>query len=232
MLGNVWVDWPEDTPIEQQDGLVFSEESVIRPVMAKIAKSGTILKSLVEMPEGMNLSTTRAVRRVPEMRLVKRYPYHEGWMLQHWDPASMYGDRAWWEAQTVPNHPDLMTLGPFPERGRYEQTVAWMTVADGKLQIHGTMLAELPSLTKMEEAIQDHERKVVERFQSADAGWNRLIAINERMAVEEAEQKKRAAMYTLEYREKTKHLMGTSLAAGRMRAEAAKRCGITSHVGN
>src|ERR1700690_2899994 len=86
MLGNVWVDWPEDTPIEQQDGLVFSEESVIRPVMAKIAKSGTILKSLVEMPEGMNLSTTRAVRRVPEMRLVKRYPYHEGWMLQHWDP--------------------------------------------------------------------------------------------------------------------------------------------------
>lgn len=231
-LGNNWTDWPDDTPIEEQGGITFSDESVLVPITTKIKKSGHILKQLVEMPAEMLVAQSKPLRQVAEMRWVHRYPGLTGWMLQHWDPAALYGSRTWWEAQTVPNHPDLQILGPYPERGRYEQTCAWTTVNDGKVEVHTVLLRELPSCAKLEEAIEDRERKRQEHRDIANQGWVRLIAINERMQIEQQEAKKRREYVTQFCRDKVKPMFGSSLGAGRIRAEMAKRAGMSSHVGN
>lgn len=231
-LGNLWTDWPEGTPIEEQDGLIFSDETTLVETFAKIKESNLTLKQLVEMPKEMLPSSTKPLRRVAEMRTVKRYPNITGWMLQHWDPPELYGSREKWEGPHVPGFPNLPMCGPYPERGRYEQTNCWTTIEDGQLRVHSVFLRELPPFDKLEDAMLARERKREANRNVANQDWVRLIAVNEVMQIYEDERRKFREFVRLYCKDKTKHLFGSSLESGRMRNEMAARAGITGHVGN
>jgi hypothetical protein len=58
-------------------------------------------------------------------RLVK-YGKDPKWILERWRPASIYGNPAKWEADTLT--PDgFLGLGPFPHRGEYESCMTFTT---------------------------------------------------------------------------------------------------------
>ena len=101
LRGGVWHDWPKNTDLRDQGGLVFSDEKKIVKTVMK-SPTGQRFLTEVEMPAEMQVSDQKPMRVVREMRWIKRFPNMRGWMLQIWEPASVYAPRTWWESKRVP----------------------------------------------------------------------------------------------------------------------------------
>lgn len=180
-----------------------------------VADRGTISKLLG--PDGLPMVNNRPIRVAKEIREVPRYPEFDcqGWIIQRWFPPSAF-NRATWYDQTVEGT-SLPLLGPFPEEGRYD-------IIFGPFE-------EVPSLTFIENALDVWFHKTDEIAAQEAAAYVRQQTEAE-IEREEKRVAQAVAQNELVLRDKMSFLIGTSLAAGRLRSRAAERAGITSHMGN
>lgn len=144
---------------------------------------------------------------------VPRYPA-EGWILEKWFPAHMWGPRAWWESIRAEDGTPMM--GPYPEQGEYFLIAGpWPTC---------------PQISDIEAAIQVYEHNRAKVPVDLD------MAVSQAMRDEEDLQKQRfeALVKELElYRtsEILPVMKSTSLAAQAVRNDIQKRLGLKSHLG-
>lgn len=232
--GGIWHDWPENTSVQDQGGLQWSERrKQIQEIVTDNLKRK--YKMTLEVPESVGISAQQPLRVVREMRWIPRYPHLSGWILQHWDPASLYGTRESWENLIVPGGPPrLQWLGDYPEHGAYELSCEWYDPQKGFCRLPG--LPQLPPYGLLERSIQQRE-SAMHKHVSANAEWRRLTRLLEWQEQQEAEKRKRIEMLQKMYRDVTRTVFGSSLAAGRLREQLAKRAnergaGISEHVGN
>ena len=227
--GGRFHDWDPNTSAEQQGGLMESDET--EKFTTEVKTPSGIQKIVAEVPK-MMVNPTKPLRIVDEMRWVQRFPQLEGWLLQHWDPPSMYGDKDAWERPCVPGKPHLPLLGPFPSTGRYENTAEWF---DPRGKVGHATFEKIPSLNWLQNAIESRERDR-NKDVSANRGWRMLTASIELQHQIQKEAQKRQEHLTQIYRDRIKPIFGSSLAAGRLRERLAARAResgvILGHVGN
>jgi hypothetical protein len=229
--GGRWIDWPAGLSLQQMGGAALVEEKELKHHVLALAGTGLPAQELVAEVRRLVPSAQRPLRTVEEMRLVQRYPHHEGWMLQCWRPPDQFGSRQWWESQTVPGRPDLPILGPFPQRGDYE-AIDHIERGENGIEISRTTYRELPDLTGLEHAIQFLEDQKYREREGASPEARILIRVHDYERQLEANRKKSEADRSMYLTELLKPYLGNSLEAGRLRTEAAKDAGITRHVGN
>lgn len=150
-------------------------------------------------------------------RLVEqqRYPHIEGWILQRWFPPSAYNKSHWFAPENC--LPDgTPKLGPFPEYGDYE--------------IAGGPVERVPGKQELYDFISWYYQQLESRKGSVES------RIREAVNAAEYERRRREAqmrVFADEYvRDKCSYLQSSSLEAGRIREQVARRCGIKEHVGN
>lgn len=156
----------------------------------------------------------KPLRIVEEVRLIRKYGF-EGWVLERWCPSIMY-PRALYE-QKIPGT-DVPLIGPYPENGEYEM------VAGGAGQTTLPELSWIDSAISQCEALRHRHRNSVEQ--------EVLLRVNAAQQAYEAQMQQEEENIRLRLRKDRAILFGTSLAAGRIRNELARRAGITEHVGN
>lgn len=231
--GAEWHDWPDNTSLEDQGGLQFSEKTkIVRHTVRGAA--GESLAMDVEVPEELYVSQQKPTRVVKEMRWIERYPDLTGWLLQHWDPPTKYGSKQWWEDRKVPGT-DLQALGPFPERGDYEPLIAWIDFSDPSFPHIRQTWNEILPFARIEEGygqwMQNREQML-----SGNADWRRLTRMNEWKAQEEAKAKRDRDKLKAILKDQTAPIFSSSLEAGRIReqwANSARAKGVEiGHVGN
>lgn len=191
--GGVWNVWPEGASLQDRGGVKHTEAGLVVPTGYK------------------------PISQIAEMREITKYGHMGGrWILERWCPAHMYGTRKAWERLTVPGHPDLGMLGPYPEFGDYE--------------LASTGMVTIPDLSQLEKAIQECE--FLRNDHPATVEQAVIEAYNE--AVEEYEKEAKAARESLEMEMMDAMIPDNriSLAAGRHRESLAKRLGIREHCGN
>ena len=229
--GGHWVDWPAGLTIQEMGGTPLVEDKEFKKHVIKLAGSGLPAQELVAEVRRMVPSAHQPLRTVDEMRLVQRYPYQTGWMLQCWRPPKQFGSRTWWEAQTVPGRPDLPILGPFPVKGDYEALDHVERGLNGA-EVVRTTYRELPDLTGLEEAIQFLEAQKYREREAASPEARILIRIHDYERQLAANREKAAADRSMYLTELLKPYLGNSLEAGRLRTKAAEEAGLKRHVGN
>jgi hypothetical protein len=228
--GNHWTDWPENSNLEDQGGLVFSEETKMVDTVVKTPAG--IQKITAEVPAETYVSRVRPLREVDEMRWIPRYPHLSGWILQHWDPPSAYGSKEEWEKHTVKGRPDLLLLGNFPSKGDYEISAEWIEKSGAVAQC---AFEKVPPFDWLERAIAQREYNR-NQLVSANKDWRMLVRMHEFRNQQEKEARKRREMLEMKIREKIKPIFASSLEAGRIReqlaARARERGVVMGHVGN
>lgn len=160
-----------------------------------------------------------------------RYPYHEGWMLQTWRPPDQFGDKDWWEAQTVPGRSDLPILGPFPSKGGYEALDHFEKGENG-VEISRPTYGELPDLTNLERSIQFMEDQKYREREGATPEARILIRLHDYQAALTAKNEKVAAERSMQIAEALKPYLSNSLEGGRLRTELAEEAQMAGHFGN
>jgi hypothetical protein len=195
--GGLWSDWPENASLAERGGLLFGPDGELAP------------------------STLKPIRTVDEVRLVHKYIDNstgealEGWIVERWYPAHLYGNPDQWYSHRAPGsiHP---ILGPYPDRGMYENC--------SQEQL------ELPTKSELLELVQ-HVESLRENVEgSVAARVAKRIALYENMHDKRQAKRKQEAL--LKIRDRMSAVWGSSLGAGRLRNEIAERAGLTSHVGN
>lgn len=230
--GGRWVDWPEGLSIQQMGGTeMVADDKDFKKHILKLAGSGLPAQELTTEVRRLVPSATQPLRVVEEMRFVPRYPYQEGWMLQCWRPPSQFGSESWWESQTVPGRHDLPILGPFPKKGDYE-ALDHMERGPNGTEIVRTTYRELPALAGLEHAIQFLEDQKYREREGATPEARILIRVHDYEKQLEANRKKAESDRAMYLTEVLKPYLGQSLAAGRLRTEAANDAGLKTHVGN
>lgn len=153
-------------------------------------------------------------RIIEEVRETRKYAF-DGWVLERWVPSIMY-PRYEYEKK-IPNT-NISFLGPYPENGDYEMCAG------------GPGQTEIPELSRLDDAIaateqaknrhrSSVEQETLQRLNAAQHDYEVQMQ-KEEVAIREKLRKDRAILF------------GTSLAAGRVRNELARRAGIREHVGN
>ncbi len=185
--------------------------------------------SYMEFENGMRVprAPEKPISERAEMRWVNRYPPSlKGWIFQEWFPAHHYGTREDWEKMTVPGHPTLCRLGPFPEKGDYELALPY-GYGQG---FEGRM--GLPPIHVLKVAVAYAER--------CRDNWNRLTpaarvrmredAMLQAQALKEMKEHDEAK---LRMRDAMSPLFSNTLDAGRWREQLVKDAGLKiGHVGN
>lgn len=145
----------------------------------------------------------------------RKYPHLEGWILQKWFPPSSYPKEVWFAPENC-MFDGTPKLGPYPQFGDYE-------LIDGP-HVH------LPTESQLRLWIAHYWA----RREEAPAGAEqRTLKALDAAAEEEKLYEKRLHALVDEYmREKCSYIWSSSLEAGRIRSEVARRCGIKEHVGN
>ncbi|HMC29829.1 MAG TPA: hypothetical protein VKL99_03275 [Candidatus Angelobacter sp.] len=145
----------------------------------------------------------------------RRYPHIEGWILQRWFPASAYSKAQWFAPENC--LPDgTPKLGPFPECGDYETA--------------GGPVERVPGKQELYEFISRYYQQLESRKGSVEARIREAVNAAE---YERQRQEKRMRVFADEYvQDKCSYLQSSSLEAGRIREQVARRCGIREHVGN
>lgn len=241
-VGGVWTDWPDGTPINERDGMQFTEQRVLLPHRLP---GGKVV--YMNQPVAMEKTRVQPLRRIAEMRWIRKYPNLSGWLFQKWYPRSMYPSKPWWEAQLVTEKkqkevngalavvdeivvPHLSSLGPYPDQGDYETFVEWL---DENGDICRLGYEEIPPVSKIELAIlkTEHDR---ERYRDIAQSPEQRIAIRnyELMEAREAYQKKIDEERRAEIMDAVKTVFSGSLDMGAFRSKVAERAGILTHVGN
>jgi hypothetical protein len=165
----------------------------------------------------VRVSEHKPTRIVTEMRWVKKYPSIEGWVLEEWRPAHLFGTPEAWAAFKVPGT-ELQRLGPYPSEGQYE-------LAAPNAQ------AKLPTEDTLEEVIDYIFRK-----RERDAAIPKELRVQLRLEAMEKQAELREAAKHAEDSARVKDHMapywGSSREAGALRTQLADRAGLRSHVGN
>ena len=165
---------------------------------------------------GVRVSEYKPLSREVGVFRVPKFPDQPGWLLEMWWPAHKYGTREEWEQTTRDPKSGVLMLGPYPEYGDYE--------------VMASFTSELPGIEGLQKLIQKQNWTMLQKHGSlADR-------IRQRIEEAEAQQKAReekemnAAMERV--KDQLSPLFSTSLEAGRIREQWARRAGITGHVGN
>jgi hypothetical protein len=200
-----WTDWPDYVPVPERGGLIQEK--------AKDQDGTDIL--VTRQNDQIALRTVREIREFhyygnPE----KDEKAKKGWVLERWLPAHCFGSREQWN-RTL-RMPDDEPMMPYPQFGDYE-------FIDGPCN-------ELPGIEVLRSQIAFTERNLEKR------GGNPETRMRERVNAAEREHEKARNKYVedayLYLRDKTKPIWGSSLAAGRLREELARKAGLRIHVGN
>jgi len=242
-VGGVWTDWPEGTPIEQRDGLQFTEQRVLLP--HRLPGGKVVYTS---QPVRMEKTRIQPLRRIAEYRWIRKYPQCEGWLFQRWYPRTMYWSRPQWENTFVTEkvqeedargnlitvdrvvQPTMLALGPYPDRGCYETFVEWV---DDKGEINRVGYSEIPSLSKLELAINKCEHDKLRYKDIAQTPQQRMAIRNYELAqAREAYEKKLEEERRAEIADAVKTVFSNSLEMGAFRTELATKAHVKSHVGN
>lgn len=233
--GGEFFDYPDEVADQDAGRLEFDPDMVKVPVSTKIPGTrGHEETLLVEIPRGMHVSNL-PLRVVKEMRWTERWPNLEGWVILHWEPAAGGCSKDWWESWKVPGT-NLQCLGPWPDKGMY-----W-TFAEGidlsTKQITYTTFQKIPPFDWMERAIAQFEYNRNAPDHIADKEFRMMAALSEWRDRKVKEAKKMRDLNRDKFAEITKPiLLGSSLEAGRMREDLARRIearggGKIGHVGN
>jgi hypothetical protein len=155
------------------------------------------------------------LRTVAEIRELPKYGHLEtqGWILEKWFAPEMFGGHELWESAVVPGT-SIPILGPYPERGLYEMIAGVFPIA--------------PETSFLEQFISFHTKRSRE-MQESDA---RKVMNQKTDRLLDAEKKRTDEAHARILDKIKGPLLGTSLAAGRLRNEMAERAGIRSHMGN
>ena len=186
-----------------QDGLSTAE------------KGGLNFSPAADVP-GLNFQRyeNKPIRVVTEMREVRKYPQSEGWVLEHWLPATAYGSREEWHSYKAIDSVTPM-LGPYPERGDWEFAYGpWLHV---------------PSIDVLERRISEYTSTQANRKGSPESRAREYMQRYQEQ--EEMAEAKRKLEYEAEMKDKLSPMNSSSLAASRWRNEMAARIGIREHVG-
>lgn len=192
-MGGLWNEWPDKANLQDRGGLSMSPGGILSPTGHK------------------------PIRQIPETREFLKYSHISNrWILERWCPAHMFGSREAWEKQTVPDHNDLLLLGPYPERGDY------MMVSEPTEHV--------PEQTQLEQAIQNCEFQKSKHHASVEQAV--IEAVNEAQEAYDKECEEFSERVRLQLMDVMIPTNRVSLAAGRHREVLAKRAGIRSHCGN
>ena len=193
-----------------------------RNVVWKVA-GGKVWKESLSVSErgGFNLSEGCRYSNQPlrdeSGRLVEqqRYPHLDGWILQRWFPASTYHKTQWFAPENC--LPDgTPKLGPFPQYGDYEM-------------VGGTM-DRIPGKQELYDFISGYYQKMECRSGSVETRLRE--AVNAAHYSQQREEQKTRTFVDEYMRDRCSYIWSSSLEAGRVREEVARRIGIREHVGN
>jgi len=158
-------------------------------------------------------------RRYPPQRFPGDRAGIDGWILQEWQPAYIYGSQEEWYKNHVPGRPELCTAGPYPVEGDYELRFPFG-------------YPEMPAASVLSLAI-----NYAERSREFWAGFTP----KQRFEMREEHHKTRMIMqekYVRDrdiaiIRDRMSPLWSNSLEAGRWREELARKAGLSiGHCGN
>jgi hypothetical protein len=208
-MGGNWKDWDESLSVEERSPTVrktftvMEEATMPNGEVTEVAKE----KSLI-------LPGNAPIREVNEVREVPKYSHldTQGWILEKFYPAYMFGSREEWASYVVPGT-EIPRLGPYPADGRYEMVAG--------------IFPAPPAHSFLEDFIAYHAKRAQE-MQERDVRSYVNDAVH-RAEEEDARKTEDARLHILD---KIKPLLGTSLEAGRWRNEVARQAGIHSHMGN
>jgi hypothetical protein len=150
-------------------------------------------------------------------RLVEqqRYPHLDGWILQRWFPPSSYHKTQWFAPENC--LPDgTPKLGPFPQYGDYEMVGGPMERIPGKQELHDFISLYYYRLECRSSSVETRIREAVNAAQHA----------------QQREEQKTHSFVDEYMRDRCSYIWSSSLEAGRVREEVARRAGIREHVGN
>ena len=162
-----------------------------------------------------------------EVRWVRKYPPLKGWILEEWQPAHLLGTREEWEERKVPNHPEIASLGPYPNEGMYMLSLpyGWKQpdekhVNDPRFEGH----VGLPTESVLTIAVQ--------YVTNCRDFWGQMTPANRRRMMDDADLATSALKEKYERdhkvdmaREVADVVMSTSVEAGRLREQWAKDAG-------
>lgn len=232
--GGEFLDWPKNATLQEQGGLVFSGTARKTHRLELPDRNLPEFARRIAMRADVPLLTPSKVtpiRREVGMRYVRRYPTIKGWILQLWRPATHFGSRAVWESFTYKGNPAILMLGPYPEKGAYE--IAGERIErnrSGKMLVQDSW-EEVPAISLLEDMIKFFECDRLKTYGASPEAriGIRLHEYQRRQEMLEAKERDEQLQFI---RDTMRPYLGSSLAAGRMREELAKRAGITEHVGN
>lgn len=186
--GGAFTDWEQGSSLQDRGGYGDPEH---------------IGEGVVELRR----TSAQPLRTVVEVREVKKYPGLEGWILERWYPASMYGSEQDWLSHKKDGVP---LLGPYPSEGDYE-----MIAGPEK---------HFPSHTALALAWARHLELIDRRLNAAATAEARLkirlaaIEWQDRQTEEKIKAENKARL-----KDYTKPIWGSSLGAGRLRTSIEKR---------
>ena len=209
--GGNWHDWDESLAVEERAATIrktfmVREEQVVpgtngKPVEVEVEKS-------IILPGNVPLRVVAEIREIPKYSHLDT----QGWILEKYYPAYMFGSQEDWYSHLVPGT-TIPRLGPYPVDGMYEMVA-------GVFPIY-------PPLSFLEQFLAYHAKKTRERQETDVRAY-----VNEALHRHELEEEKKRADAEQRIKDRLTLLTGTSLEAGRWRNEQAERAGIRSHMGN
>jgi hypothetical protein len=145
----------------------------------------------------------------------QRYPHLDGWILQRWFPPISYSKTEWFAPENC--LPDgTPKLGPFPQYGDYE--------------LMGGPMGRIPSKQELYDFISAYYRVLEGRSGSLASRIQEAVSAAQ-FAKQRDEQQTRT--FVDEYmRDRCSYIWSSSLEAGRVREERARKLGLREHVGN
>jgi hypothetical protein len=207
--GGNWHDWDENLTADERAPIIRKTITVReeKEILGKIVP--------VDVERSIVLPGNTPWRVIAEVREIPKYSHldTQGWILEKWFAPELFGGEEFWTSQIVPGT-TVPLLGPYPERGVYEMIAGVFPFA--------------PECSFLEQFISFHTKRSRE-MQESDAR-KVMNQKTDRLLAAEQQKNDEATQHILD---KIKGpLLGTSLAAGRLRNEMAERAGIRSHMGN
>lgn len=154
-------------------------------------------------------------RIVDEVRETPMWPRPNGWILERWFPAEVWGSRESWSKNSA-----------YPEEGDY-----YLIAPTGNDDKGDKLIwTEIPDLHDLKQAISIWERDYLNRPRDFAVAYTRFVS-EEKAAQEEEERKSREEMEYFYRHEVVPIFNSTSLSAQAIRNQCAEAAGVKEHVG-
>lgn len=142
-----------------------------------------------------------------------KYP-HEGWILEIWFPAHMWGARDWWESRKAE---DGLTplMGPYPEQGDY-----WMLAGPWE---------RAPEISDVESAIQQYRQARATRPANLEKHMQQKLKDAEEKKVKDRELRAQRYIELIE-KEIAPIMRSMSLSAQRLRNQVQADLRQSAHL--